>query len=167
MLQTDLRLQIPNTRAVDSRQPSPGELIDNVFGMLRRNLSIIFFTTLIGIVIGVGYALYAPPLYSANAQLLVDTRKLQVFEKQPVLMDAPNDPVSVENQIQILQSKAIALSVVRNLQLATDPTFIEQSEGVLGWLLGGLTNRSSFTASLSDAERSEEAVEAIQQNLKV
>ena len=136
-------------------------------GCCAGNLLIILVTTLIGIVIGVGYVLYAPPLYSANAQLLVDTRKFQVFEKQPVLTDAPFDPVSVENQIQILQSKAIALSVVRNLKLANDPTFIEQSEGFLGWLFGQLTNRSSSTAPLSEAERSEEAVEAIQQSLKV
>ena len=167
MLQTDMGLQAPNTQTINSGQLSLGQVIDDVFGLLRRNLLIILCTTLIGIAIGVAYVVYAPPLYSANAQIILDTRKLQVFQQQPVLADPPLDLASVESQMQILQSKAIALSVVRNLKLANDPTFIEQSQGVMGWLFGLLPNRSSLTAPLSDADRSEEAVEAIQQNLKV
>ena len=167
MLQTDIGLQAPNTQTINSGQLSLGQVIDDVFGLLRRNLLIIFCTTLIGIAIGLAYVVYAPPLYSANAQIILDTRKLQVFQQQPVIADAPLDIASVESQMQILQSKAIALSVVRNLKLANDPTFIEQSQGVVSWLFGLLTNRSSLAAPLSDADRSEEAVEAIQQNLKV
>jgi polysaccharide biosynthesis transport protein len=160
MLQTDMRLQAPNTQAVNSGQPSSRELIDNVFGLLRRNLLIIFCTTLIGIALGVAYVVYAPPLYSANARIMLDTRKVLAFDKQPVLADAPLDLASVESQMQILQSEAIALSVVRNLELANDPTFIEESQGVMSWLFGPLTNRSSLTAS-------EAAVDAIEQNLKI
>ena len=167
MLQTDMGLQALNTQTINSGQPSLGQVIDDVLGLLRRNLLIIVCTTLIGIAIGVAYVVYAPPLYSANAQIILDTRKLQVFQQQPVLADPPLDIASVESQMQILQSKAIALSVVRNLKLANDPTFIEQSQGVMGWLFGLLPNRSSLTAPLSDADRSEMAAEAIQQNLKV
>jgi polysaccharide biosynthesis transport protein len=165
MLQTDIGLHAPNTQTMNSGQRSLGEVIDDVFGLLRRNLLIIFSTTLIGISIGLAYVVYAPSLYSANAQIIIDTRKLQVFQQQPVIADAPLDISSVESQIQILQSKAIALSVVRNLKLADDPTFIEESQGVMSWLFGLLTNRSS--TALSDADRLEGAVEAIQQNLKV
>ena len=167
MLQTDMGLQALNTQTSNSGQQSLGQGIDDVLGLLRRNLLIIVCTTLIGIAIGVAYVVYAPPLYSANAQIILDTRKLQVYQQQSVLTDPPMDIASVESQMQILQSKAIALLVVRNLQLANDPTFIEQSQGVMGWLFGLLPNRSSLTAPLSDADRSEMAVEAIQQNLKV
>ena len=167
MLQTDMGLQALNMQTSNSGQLSLGQGIDDVLGLLRRNLLIIVCTTLIGIALGVAYVVYAPPLYSANAQIILDARKLQVYQQQPVLTDAPTDSASVESQIQILQSKAIAVLVVRNLQLANDPTFIEQSQGVMGWLFGLLPNRSSLTAPLSDADRSEMAAEAIQQNLKV
>jgi polysaccharide biosynthesis transport protein len=164
MLQTDMGLKVQSTPTINSGQPSLGDLVHNVFGMLRRNLSIILCTTLIGVAIGIAYASYAPPMYSANARIILDTRKLQVFDKQPVLTDAPVDLASVESQIQILQSKAIALAVVKQFNLANDPTFIEQSKGVVSWLLSPLTNARSV---LSDDERAEEAVYAIEQNLKV
>ena len=167
MLQTNNGLQPHNTQTINSGQASLGELIDNVLGLLRRNLLIIFCTTLIGIAIGVVYVVYAPPIYTANAQIIIDTRKLQIFQQQPVFGDHPLDFAAVESQIQILQSKAIALSVVKNLNLANDPTFIEQSKGVMSWLFGLLPNRSSSTAPLSDFDRSEEAAAAIEQNLKV
>jgi succinoglycan biosynthesis transport protein ExoP len=167
MLQTDMGLQALNTQTSNSGQLSLGQGIDDVLGLLRRNLLIIVCTTLMGIALGVAYVVYAPPLYSANAQIILDSRRLQVYQQQPVLTDPPMDIASVESQMQILQSKAIALLVVRNLKLANDPTFIEQSQGVMGWLFGLLPNRSSLTAPLSDADRSEMAAEAIQQNLKV
>jgi succinoglycan biosynthesis transport protein ExoP len=167
MLQTDMRLQTLNTQTIDGGQLSSGQAIDDVFGLLRRNLWIIFCTTLIGIAMGLAYVLYAPSFYSATAQIILDTRKLQVYQQQPVLTDPPMDVASVESQIQILQSKAIALLVVRNLKLANDPTFIEQSQGVMSWLFGLLRSRFSLTAPLSDADSSEEVVEAVQQNLKV
>jgi polysaccharide biosynthesis transport protein len=167
MLQTDMGLQALNTQTSNSGQLSLGQGIDDVLGLLRRNLLIIVCTTLIGIALGVAYVVYAPPLYSANAQIILDSRRLQVYQQQPVLTDPPMDIASVESQMQILQSKAIALLVVRNLKLANDPTFIEQSQGVMGWLFGLLPMRPSLTAPLSDADRSEMAAEAIQQNLKV
>jgi succinoglycan biosynthesis transport protein ExoP len=167
MLQTDMRLQAPNMQAINSDQLSLGPVIGDVFGLLRRNLLIILCTTLIGIAIGVAYVVYAPPLYLANAQIILDTRKFQVFQHQPVLPDLPLDVASVESQMQIIQSKAIALLVVRNLKLANDPTFIEQSQGPMGWLFGLLPKRPSLSAPLRDADRSEEAADAILQNLKV
>jgi polysaccharide biosynthesis transport protein len=167
MLQADMRLHTPDTQTIDGDQLSLGHAVDDVFGLLRRNLLIIFFTTLIGIVIGAAYLVYAPRFYSANAQVILDTRKLQVFQQQPVLADPPLDIASLESQMQILQSKAIALLVVRNLKLANDPMFIEQSRGIMSWLLGILPNPFSLTAPLTEADRSEEAVEAIQQSLAV
>ena len=165
MLQTN-RLQSPNTQLVDSDQ-SVGALIDNVFGLLRRNLLIILFTTLIGMGTGLAYVMYAPSIYKANAQIIIDPPRLQLFQQQPVFGEHPLDVASVESQIQILQSKATALSVVKSLALANDPTFIEQSEGIMSWLFGLLPNRSSSLKPLSALERSEDAAAAIEQNLKV
>jgi succinoglycan biosynthesis transport protein ExoP len=167
MLQTDMRLQTPDTQTINGAQLSLGHAVDDVFGLLRRNLLIIFVTTLIGIVIGTAYLVYAPRFYSANAQVILDTRKLQVFQQQPVFADPPLDIASLESQMQVLQSKAIALLVVKNLKLANDPMFIEQSRGIVSWFLGILPNPFSSTAPLTEADRSAEAIEAIQQNLAV
>jgi len=95
MLQADMRLQTPDTQTINGAQLSLGQAVDDVFGLLRRNLLIIFCLTLIGIAIGVTYLLYAPRFYSASAQIILDTRKLQVFQQQPVLGDPPLDFASL------------------------------------------------------------------------
>jgi polysaccharide biosynthesis transport protein len=167
MLETNNALQFQDTQTNNRGQASLGGSIDNVLGLLRRNRLIVFCTTLIGIAIGAAYVVYAPSIYMANAQIIIDARKLQIFQQQPVLGDQSLDFAAVESQIQILQSKAIALAVVRNLSLANDPTFFEQSKGVMSWLFGLIPNLSSSTAPLSDFDRSEGAAAAFEQNLKV
>jgi succinoglycan biosynthesis transport protein ExoP len=180
MLQNDMRLQAPHAQAITGGALQLGELIDIAFGLLRRNFLLILFTTLIGTTIGAGYVLYAPPLYSASSQIILDPRRAQVFHQQPVLAEPPLDVATVESQMQVLQSDAIALAVVKNLKLSDDPTFIEQSKGVASGLFSLLTDRlfslpnrlfrpptRSSTSPLKDIEREVEAVAAIEQNLRV
>ena len=167
MLQTNSGLQPLNAQTINGAHKSLGEMIDNAFGLLRRNFWIISATSLIGIATGFAYVMYAPSIYRANAQIIIDLPRLQIFQQQPVFRDGPLDFASLESQIQILQSKAIAISVVKNLDLANDPTFIEQSKGVMSWLFGLVPDRSSSLAPPSALERLENAVAAIEQNLKV
>jgi succinoglycan biosynthesis transport protein ExoP len=145
-----------------------GESIENVLRLLRKNFLIICCTTLIGMALGVAYVVKAPPIYTANAQIVILSRRVQIFQQHPVFGEEAGDVGSFESEMLVLQSKTIALSVVKKLNLANDPLFIKQSESVVDWLFDHLLpNPSSSTAPLSDLDRSEEAVGAIQRNLKI
>ena len=53
----------------------------------------------------------------ATAVLMLDTRRLQLFQQQSVLSDVSFDAVAIESQLELLGSRAIAASVVNNLDL--------------------------------------------------
>ena len=167
MLQANNTLQAGYSQLINSDPGSSGEVLDNVLRLIRKNFVIILCMTLVGIAMGVAFVVKAPPTYMATAQIMLDTRAIAIFPQRPIMGDQPMDFGAVESQVQILLSKSLASTVVKTLNLANDPTFIEQSKGVMGWLLGLFPNHSSSTVPLSELDRSEAAVGALQNNLKV
>jgi len=61
--------------------------------------------------------------YSATAVMMLDQRKNAVADVNAVLSGLPADAASVQNQIQVLTSRELALSVVNKLKLDRDPEF--------------------------------------------
>src|SRR6516162_10263653 len=84
------------------------------------------------------YLFTTPPGFTAEAKLMIDVRKVQLFQQQSVLGDIPPDPWSVDTQVEILQSENVALAVIKDLHLLEDPEFMSPREGLIprmkGWL---------------------------------
>lgn len=93
-----------------------------------------------------------PPVYVGNALLIVDPQRTRIFNEQQdpsVRSSLPSDPASIESQVQMLQSHALAGQVVDRLHLIDDPEFTgvrsgpfdAASDAVTKFLRGiGLTN---------------------------
>jgi polysaccharide biosynthesis transport protein len=64
-----------------------------------------------------------PTLYSTSAVVMLDQRKNNVADLSSVLSALPTDPSSVQNQIQVLSSRDLALQVINKLKLDADPEF--------------------------------------------
>jgi len=64
-----------------------------------------------------------PTLYSSTAVVMLDQRKNSVADLSAVLSALPTDPSSVQNQIQVLSSRDLALKVIAKLKLYADPEF--------------------------------------------
>ena len=64
-----------------------------------------------------------PTLYSTSASVMLDPRKNNVTDLSSVLSQLPTDPSSLQNQIQILTSRDLALHVIAKLKLYDDPEF--------------------------------------------
>ena len=78
----------------------PEETLAHLVGFIRRQLPVIVFVTLLGMALGVIYLVTTPPSYTAHAKLLVDSRKINLFQQQPsILGDIPIDTASVESQV--------------------------------------------------------------------
>jgi polysaccharide biosynthesis transport protein len=74
-----------------------------------------------------------PTLYSTSATVMLDQRKNAVADTSSVLSALPTDPSSLQNQIQVLTSRDLALKVIDRLHLDADPEF----NPALGSALGG------------------------------
>jgi succinoglycan biosynthesis transport protein ExoP len=104
-------------------------------GFLRRRFRVIAVMMLLGLSLGAAYVFTTPSRYAARAILIVDTPKTQFFQLQSQLGGSPIDSATVDTQIEILNSEDIALSVIRDLHLDTDPELTATSAGVLGAVL--------------------------------
>jgi succinoglycan biosynthesis transport protein ExoP len=68
-------------------------------------------------------ALLLPTVYASSAVVMLDPRKNNVTDMSQVLAQLEGDPVSLQNQIQILTSRDLASKVVAKLKLDEDAEF--------------------------------------------
>lgn len=93
---------------------------------LRVFIVILVCTTLLGVL----YLFVTPPTYTASGTMVIDTRKVQLFQQQSVLGDIAIDAGTVQTQIEILKSRNISLSVIKTLNLTEDPEFAGGNKGL-------------------------------------
>jgi polysaccharide biosynthesis transport protein len=130
MLDTDQSRPIAGAAASPSIE-SPEQIYASFVAFVRRQFPIILFVTLLSLGLAVVYCFTTPPFYTAEAVLLIDSHKLDLFQQQaPLGVDLPLDTAMVDSQVEILNSESIALSVIKDLHLADDPEFIGPSGGL-------------------------------------
>src|SRR4029077_4427975 len=81
---------------------SPAELVRSFIAFLRRQLPTILFIALLTTALGVVYLLTTPPSYTAHASMIIDTRKVQLFQQGAVLGENTVDTGMVDSQVEIL-----------------------------------------------------------------
>ena len=124
MLQrSNSELVADNAEWVTSQEGGLGELIDSALGFLRRQYLIILLFTLIAAGAGAAYLAITPPTFTARAQVIMGEYKAPFIQQQSMFTDAPVDAAELESQLQVLQSKSIASSVLEALDLERDPEF--------------------------------------------
>ena len=138
-------LQIPSAKPLAefkvsrSTAMSPADLIAAFVSLARRRLSILILIFCVSLFCGIIYLYVAPPKFTAQAELLIDTKKGQPFpQQQSSATEVAMDSAAVDSQIQLLKSENVASAVVKDLNLTNDPEFIGSRPGVLGTILGYL-----------------------------
>ncbi len=135
-------LQSNKTQSDINREPAAPEVVSGAesfqsfVSFVRRQFPVIVFVTLLAIALGVIYVTTARPSFTAEAQLMIDAHKMQVFQQQSILGDIPIDTAQVESQIEVLKSENVAAAVIKNLHLTEDPEFVGSGGGLLGALFG-------------------------------
>ena len=149
-------LQSNKTQSDVDREPAAPEMVSGAESLqsfvsfVRRQFPVIVFVTLLAIALGLIYVITARPSFTAQAQLLIDAHKVQMFQQQSVLGDMPIDTAQVESQVEVLKSENIAYAVIKNLHLTEDPEFVGSGGGLLGTLLGFVL--SPFGSDQADSE---------------
>ncbi len=120
----------------------------------RRSLIQIVAAAAVALTLAVLYAL--PTLYSTSASVMLDPRKNNVADLSSVLSQLPTDPSSLQNQIQILNSRDLAQEVVAKLKLYEDPEFNASLQpATTAALLAALDPRNWFAQAGGDDARAE------------
>lgn len=130
------------------------------------------FPTMIAIVsacliVALLYLFTAAPQFTSMASMVIDTRKVQLFQQQSVLGDIAVDSATVETQVEILKSENISLAVIRDLHLIEDPEFAGGGGGLLGALIGSVTGLLSGGHAASEFELTRKALQHLERNRTV
>jgi capsular exopolysaccharide synthesis family protein len=124
-------------RGDDPRVPLREEpIIDltEMFRALRRRQALIVGSVAFAIFSAVIYLAITPPHYIASSMLLFEVRKIEPFQQQG--QNAATDSAFVDSQVEVLKSENIAKSVVRDLDLLSEPEFAPPKGGLLDSILG-------------------------------
>ncbi|WP_441259415.1 AAA family ATPase [Bradyrhizobium sp. 521_C7_N1_3] len=156
---------------VDFELPRPPESaaegLNRFVGFLQRQYLIILITALSVLALGLVYVVTAPPRFTAQTTLIIDTRKVQLFQQQSILGDIPIDSASVESQIEILKSEKVALSVIKTLHLIEDPEFSGSQSGLFSSAFGLVSAVLGSRDTASNFELTRSAIRTFQSQLTI
>ena len=157
---------------IPAEEPSAAELFAHALGVVRRQIFVVLVLALLGAAFGGIFFVQAPQKFTATATLLINTRKMEIFQQPTVSDELPMQAIgAVESQVELLRSDEVAIRVIRNLNLSEDLRFIQGKsfgksfvERLLSKLAPGYYAESP---TLSEDERQNLAIELFDQNLTV
>src|ERR1700722_13048178 len=142
--------RLTNRRAVPGSVLTPAELVRTWKAFVRRQMSVLMFLPALSVAIALLYLAIATPKYTAVAVLLAEPKRTE-GAAQSSLGDVGSAASIMDNQIEILKSEKIALSIINTLQLTKDPEFVGPG-GLLGQALA-LIFRSGLDTEFSLTRR--------------
>jgi capsular exopolysaccharide synthesis family protein len=169
MLQLDKSfVSVGGVKAIPLDRASPREMIKSFIDLLRRQLPIISFSVLLSTGIGVAYLLTTPPMFTAQTSMIIDTHKIQIFQK-PEQTSNSNvvDSGMVDSEIEMLRSENVILAVIKRFDLANDPEFDGRGSDLFHAILGKVSDLFHRREILNDYERTRRAVVVFENRLTV
>jgi succinoglycan biosynthesis transport protein ExoP len=158
MLEESKKFELPKTEVL-TESVSISEVLEQVTGLVRRQLPVLIFIMACAIGLGVAYLFTTPARYTASAMLLIDSGKARMFQQQqPSLTDIPIDTAQVETQVEVLKSESIGLSVIKEMHLTESPEFVGAGGGFIGAVFNFLTGASGLSQAKTESDLSRTAL---------
>ena len=107
-----------------------GDPSQQLFNFLKRRGWIVLVFAAAGLSLGIIANLILPKAYTAIATIEVEEDKSEQFRlEQNAIAGGGVDSTKLDTEIEILQSRSLALEVIRTLHLDRDPNFIKLPDG--------------------------------------
>ena len=135
----------PNLAAPPEPFAASFELAD-IVAILRAQAGLILRITALIVAAAVVIVSLLPSRYASSATVMLDPRKNAVADLSAVLSALPTDPASLQNQIQVLQSRDLAAEVIAKLKLYDDPEFNGTMQQSVGGVLLSAMNPKRWIA---------------------
>ena len=106
--------------------PRPSEdMIDlhQLWGVIRRRINVIAGATILGTVLATIFIFQLTPRYTAEATVMLETRKNQMVDFTSLMAGLTGDQSVVRSEMEILKSRALADKVAEKLEIDTWPEF--------------------------------------------
>jgi capsular exopolysaccharide synthesis family protein len=104
----------------------PDLSVSEIWRILSKWRRLILGASLVGLLIGLAVTLLMTPLYRSTATLEIAAQQVQVMQVGSVEPQQNTDAEFMATQLGLLQSRSLAERVARQLNLASDPTVVDQ-----------------------------------------
>jgi len=151
-------------RAFAEADGSPSQTLTSYLDIVRRQFPTMVAIVSACVILAVLYLFTAAPKFTSTASMVIDTRKVQLFQQQSVLGDIAVDSATVETQVEILKSENISLAVIRDLHLIEDPEFTGAGGSLLGSVLGIASGLLSDGRTSTEFEQTRKALGVFEKN---
>ncbi len=95
--------------------------IARLVGAVRRRWRLVAALVLAGTIASALISLTLPNLYEARAVIQIDPREKTISNIKEVIADLNGDAATIESEVEIISSRAVALKVIDILDLRNDP----------------------------------------------
>ena len=157
----------PYTSAMDN-DPKAGTLpLLQVRDFLGREWRLIALVTGLSIILGATYIAISPVRYTAQADMIIDTKRVTWTQTEMSSENGMVEDASVESEIETTRSEKVATAVIQRLHLTEDPEFVGAGAGLRRRIfsLFKLTERPAQEPSNDELMR--RTLDTVRNNLRV
>lgn len=101
--------------------------LDRMLSAVRRRLRIVAAVPVLALALSIAFVMTLPNRFDASAVVQIDPRKKSISNLEGVISELKADAATVESEVEIIRSRAIALKVISILDLRNDPEFSRPS----------------------------------------
>lgn len=157
-------MSLPVTRPLTPHAPRPaaqGFDLADFIGLVEKRKKLILQITAATVIAAVLFAFSLPTVWTSAAVVMLEPRP-HALADGTAAAPAQIDPATLQNQIQILQSRQLAERVVDTLELENDPEF----NGTLSAPgLGALLDPRNWGGNIPSGGQREQIIEAFQRSI--
>src|ERR1700731_3000895 len=103
----------------------------NIRDFFGRQWRLIAVITGLCIVIGAIYVALSPTKYTAQADMIIDTKRVTWTQSDMSTENRTVDDASVESEIETTKSEKVAMAVINRLHLTDNSEFVGNGTGIL------------------------------------
>jgi exopolysaccharide transport family protein len=134
---------------------------------IARHWRFIGLVTLFAIALALAYLAIVPSRYTAQADMIIDTKRVTWTQSEFATENRMVEDASVESEIETTKSEKVALAVINRLRLYDDPEFIGSGTELKQRLFRLVGLDPPVRPQLSGDELTQNAMRAVIGNLRV
>ena len=139
----------------------------HVRDFLSRQWRLIALVTGLTLIVGVAYLAFAPKKYTAQADMIIDTKRMTWAQSELQAENRFVEDASVESEIETTRSESVASAVARQLHLTEDPEFIGSGVCLRSRLLSWIGLGTGSEREVANDELMRRVLGTLSSNLRV
>jgi exopolysaccharide transport family protein len=153
--------------AIDDDSGAETVSLLQVRAFLSRQWRLIALVTALAVIVGIAYLALAPRKYTAQADMIIDTKRVTFTQTDVATENHIIEDASVESEIETTKSEKVAGAVAKRLKLTEDPEFIGSGESLKNRILSLLKLAPMPEVEPSDEDLTRRVLATLKDNLRV